>query len=110
MAITSQRLIFPTCYGREFISRDLGFWAYANGVTLDLSRSGKPADNGFIVAFNSRLRPESLNASWFLSMDDARTRINYWKADYIETRPHSSLGNLTPGELAAQLKKAREVA
>lgn len=30
--------------GSEFISRDLDFWAYANAVTLDFSRLGKPTD------------------------------------------------------------------
>ena len=31
--------------GTEFVSRDLDLWAYANGVTLDFSRPGKPTDN-----------------------------------------------------------------
>ena len=44
--------------GSEFISRDLDLWAYANDVTLDFSRPGKPTDNGFIEAFNSKLRAE----------------------------------------------------
>ena len=35
--------------GSEFISRDLDLWAYANDVTLDFSRPGKPTDNGFIL-------------------------------------------------------------
>ena len=48
--------------GSEFISRDLDLWAYAKGVTLDFSRPGKPTDNGFIEAFNSKLRSECLNA------------------------------------------------
>ena len=30
--------------GSEFISRDLDLWAYANDVTLDFSRPGKPTD------------------------------------------------------------------
>jgi len=42
--------------GSEFISRDLGLWAYAKDVPLDFSRPGKPTDNGFIEAFNSKLR------------------------------------------------------
>jgi putative transposase len=50
-------------------------WAYLNGVELDFSRPGKPTDNAYIEAFNSRLRAECLNASWFLSMADARNRI-----------------------------------
>lgn len=45
--------------GSEFISRDVDLWAYANDVTLDFSRSGKPTDNGFIEAFNVKLRADA---------------------------------------------------
>ncbi|WP_430448865.1 IS3 family transposase [Rhodophyticola sp.] len=96
--------------GPEFAGRLLDQWAYLNKVELDFSRPGQPTDNAYIEAFNSRLRQECLNASWFLSMDDARTRINSWRTDYNETRPHSSLGNLTPNEFTAQLKETRKVA
>ena len=96
--------------GPEFSGRLLDQWAYLNKVELDFSRPGKPTDNAYIEAFNSRLRQECLNASWFLSMDDARNRINAWRADYNETRPHSSLGNLTPSQFAAQLNETRKVA
>lgn len=51
--------------GSEFISRELDLWAYANDVTLDFSRPGKPTDNDFIEAFNRKLRAECLNAHWF---------------------------------------------
>ena len=44
--------------GPEFISRDLDLWAYSNGVVLDFSRPGKPTDNAYIEAFNSRFRQE----------------------------------------------------
>ncbi|MGR3468391.1 MAG: integrase core domain-containing protein, partial [Shimia sp.] len=30
----------------------------------------------------------------------AREKITAWKEDYNRTRPHSSLGNLTPQEFA----------
>lgn len=30
--------------GRRFTSKKLDMWAYANGVTLDFSRPGKPTD------------------------------------------------------------------
>ncbi len=51
--------------GPEFISKALDLWAYANGVTLDFSRPGKPTDNAFIESFNGRLRddPKSRAAS-----------------------------------------------
>jgi putative transposase len=32
----------------EFISKELDLWAFMRGVTLDLSRPGKPTDNAFI--------------------------------------------------------------
>jgi hypothetical protein len=41
--------------GSDFISRDLNLWAYANNVTLDFSRPGKPTDNGFIEALAWRI-------------------------------------------------------
>jgi len=44
--------------GMTFISRDLDLWGYVNNVTLDFSHPGKPKDNGFIEAFNSKLRAE----------------------------------------------------
>lgn len=96
--------------GPEFAGRLLDQWAYLNKVELDFSRPGKPTDNAYIEAFNSRLRQECLNASWFLSMEDARNRINAWRTEYNETRPHSSLGNLTPSGFAAQLNETRKVA
>ena len=48
--------------GSEFVSRDMDLWAYQRGVTLDFLRPGKPTDNAYIEAFNSKLRSECLNA------------------------------------------------
>ena len=96
--------------GPEFASRMLDQWAYSKGVELDFSRPGKPTDNAHIEAFNSRLRAECLNASWFLSMGDARERIEQWRTDYNEDRPHTALGGLTPSAFAQQTQQARKVA
>lgn len=85
--------------GSEFISRDLDLWAYANDVTLDFSRPGKPTDNGFIEAFNSKLRSECLNAHWFMSLADAREKLEDWRRDYNEVRPHSAIGYNVPIDL-----------
>lgn len=82
--------------GSEFISRDLDLWADANGVTLDFSRPGKPTDNGFIEAFNSKLRTECLNAHWFMTLADAREKLEDWRRDYNEVRPHSAIGYNVP--------------
>ncbi len=82
--------------GSEFISRDLDLWAYQRGVTLDFSRPGKPTDNAFIEAFNGRLRAECLNAHWFLSLADAAEKLEAWRRDYNEQRPHGAIGNKVP--------------
>lgn len=82
----------------EFISHALDHWAYEHGVVLDFSRSGKPTDNPFIESFNGSFRDECLNVHWFLSLDDAREKIEHWREDYNKFRPHSSLGDLIPCE------------
>ncbi|AWN52721.1 IS3 family transposase [Methylobacterium sp. 17Sr1-1] len=96
--------------GPEFAGRMLDHWAYLNGVELDFSRPGKPTDNAYIEAFNGRLRAECLNASWFLSLADARARIEEWRCHYNEDRPHTALGGLTPRAFANQAVTARELA
>lgn len=87
--------------GPEFISKRLDQWAYFNGVELDFIRPGKPTDNGIIEAFNGRLRQECLNESWFLSLDDAREKVEEWRQHYNQERPHGSLGNVSPLVYAA---------
>jgi putative transposase len=89
-------------HGTEFTSRALEDWAYRRGVKLDFIRPGKPTENGHIESFNGRLRDEFLNVTQFLSIDDAKAKIDAWRIDYNAHRPHSSLGNLTPSEFAAK--------
>jgi len=91
--------------GPEFISKALDQWAYLNGVQLDFSRPGKPSDNGLIEAFNGRLRQECLNESWFLSLEDAREKVESWRQQYNKERPHRALGNLAPIEYASAVAK-----
>ncbi|MCT2401987.1 integrase core domain-containing protein, partial [Novosphingobium mangrovi (ex Huang et al. 2023)] len=91
---------FPMCYGSEFISRDMDLWAYQRSVILDFSRPGKPTDDAFIEAFNSKLRSECLNAHWFLSLQDACEKLEAWRRHYNEDRPHSAIGNISPIMLA----------
>jgi len=71
---------------------------------------GRSATNASIEAFYRRCRQECLNTSWYLSMDDARDRTNASEAGYNETRPHSSLGYLSPSDFASQLNANRKVA
>jgi len=69
-------------------------------VRLHFSRHGKPTDNALIESFNGSFRDECLQTNWFLSVEDARQKIEQWRRDYNEFRPHSSLGYQTPSEFA----------
>jgi putative transposase len=89
-------------HGTEFMSRALEDWAFARGVQLDFIRPGKPVENAFIESFNGRLRDECLNVHQFTSIEDAKAKIEAWRLDYNQRRPHSSLGHLTPDEYAQQ--------
>jgi putative transposase len=86
--------------GSEFISKALDQWAYLRGVKLHFIRPGKPVENAHIETFNGRLRDECLNVHLFESLADAQDKIERWRVDYNNWRPHSSLGNLTPREFA----------
>ncbi len=54
--------------------------------------------NVFIESFNGSFRDECLNSHWFLSLEDAKNKIEEWRQDYNDFRPHSSLNNLTPNQ------------
>lgn len=94
-------------HGPEFISRALEDWAWRNHVKLDFTHPGKPTDNGHIESFNGRLRDECLNVTQFISLADAQAKIESWRIDYNELRPHSSLGNLTPCEFTRRRQDNR---
>jgi putative transposase len=82
--------------GPEFISRAVDEWAYRKGVKLDFSRRGKTTDNAYIESFNGRLRQECLDQHWFANIEEARQKIEEWRKDYNQHRPHSALGNKRP--------------
>jgi putative transposase len=93
--------------GSEFISKVLDKWAYEHGVTMDFSRPGKPMDNAMIESFNGSFRDECLNVNWFLSLEDAREKIEKWRLEYNEFRPHSSLDDLTPQQFVDKFKSEK---
>ena len=73
--------------GSEFQSKALDAWAYAHQVKLDFIGPGKPVENGFSESFNARVPDECLNASVFVSLADARSKLDAWRRDYNESRP-----------------------
>ena len=60
-------------------------------------------ENAHIESFNGRLRDEWLNGHQFVSLDDARRRIEAWGLDHNHHRPHGSLGHPTPSEFVTHV-------
>jgi putative transposase len=93
--------------GPEFRGRALAAWSDERGVRLEFIQPGKPMQNGYVESFNGRLRDECLNANWFTSLRDAKRKIEEWRQDYNQQRPHSSLAYLSPAAFA--LTRAAEM-
>ena len=95
--------------GPEFSGRALDEWAHRNGVKLDFIRPGKPVENAYIESFNGKLREECLNLHWFKTIEEAKEKIESWRVDYNEHRPHSALNDQTPSEFAENFDLSRAV-
>jgi putative transposase len=93
--------------GPEFRGRALAAWSEERGVRLEFIQPGKPVQNAYVESFNGRLRDECLNANWFTSLSDARRKIETWRQDYNQHRPHSSLDYLPPAEFARTAVEVR---
>lgn len=76
-------------------------------MKLVFSRPGKTTDNPYIESFIGSFRDECLNAHWFLSLEDAKEKIEIWMEEYNTFRLHSFLGDLTP-EMFIKKKKTAE--
>ena len=86
--------------GPEFTSLYFEQWSKQRSITVVHIQPGKPVQNGHVESFNGRFRDECLNATWFVNLADARRKIEAWRKEYNEERPHSSLAYRTPDEFA----------
>lgn len=84
-------------------------WTYFNGVEIDFSRPGRPTDNADIASVNGRLPAECLNVSWFLSLADARERVEERRYHDTEDRPHTAPDGFVPRVFANKAVTAREL-
>lgn len=108
-SITEQRGLSQSIMsgnGSEFISKVMKKWVYERSVKFDFSRPGKPTDNAKADSFNGQLRQEYLNENWFMSLEDAMTKISVWRTYYNESLPHSALDWATPAEFARRCKES----
>jgi putative transposase len=93
--------------GPEFISHALLRWMASEGIETAFIDPGKPWQNGTNESFNGRFRDECLSMEWFRSLAEARAVIETWRKHYNNTRPHSSLGGMTPTEFMSQFTKPK---
>ena len=82
-------------------------WLAASGCKTIYINPGSPWENPYIESFIGTLRDECLNESWFLSLEDAREKVEAWREHYNRERPHGALGNLAPLEFAAVAANAQ---
>ena len=99
--------VFRTDNGPEFTGKAMMVWAHRQGIELRLIEPGKPNQNAYVESFNGRLRDECLNVMQFESIEDAIEKIEAWRIDYNDHRPHSSLEHLTPNEYAQKRQEKR---
>lgn len=67
--------LLKTDNGFEFAGKMLDKWVYERGIRIDFSRPGTPTDNATVESFNGRLREECQNENGFMSLEDARCKI-----------------------------------
>ena len=91
--------------GPEFTSRHFLAWCEEKQIAVTHIQPGRPMQNGHVESFNGRFRDECLNHNWFSTLADARNKIERWRAEYNEERPHSSLAYRTPEEFAQLCSK-----
>ena len=88
--------------GPEFLSADFVAWCEISGVAIQYIQPGEPNQNAYIERFNRTYREEVLSLYLFNKLSEVREVTHWWMIDYNETRPHDSLGDLTPAEFMAK--------
>jgi hypothetical protein len=61
---------------------------------------------GSIPSFNGRLRDECLNVRVFFALADVREKLELWRQDYNQVRPHSALADRSPEEFAREWQES----
>jgi transposase InsO family protein len=55
------------------------------------------------------LYPAGQTLHWFNTIEEAKEKIEAWRLDYNEHRPHSALNDQTPSEFAENFDLSRAV-
>lgn len=74
---------------------------------MNLSAESNQA-HAFIESFNGRLRDELLNGELFMGILDARRKLEAWRRDYNQNRPHGSASVYEQKHRIGYVKLGRE--
>lgn len=89
--------------GSEFKNRMLEQWLQEQVIEPIYTKPGSPWQNGYVESLNASLGRELLDREIFQSMEHLQTRLEQWRREYNEERPHGSCGNIPPSLYAGQL-------
>src|SRR3954454_5216958 len=64
--------------GPEFTSRHMLAWCEERKIELMHIQLGRPTQNGRVERFDGKFRDECLNANWFVTLMDARQKVERW--------------------------------
>jgi len=107
-------LTLTTDNGTQFTSTRYMETLSRLGITHRRTAYHHPEGNSYIERFHRSLKEEEVWVHEYRSMEEARTSIGKWIAEYNHDRPHQSLRNRTPHEAflawqAIQLSEAPHV-
>jgi putative transposase len=90
--------IFNTDQGCQFTSAEFTGLLLARGVKLSMDGKGRCLDNVFVERLWRTVKYEEVYLKSYVSLVDAHAQLDRFFRFYNERRPHSSLGDATPGE------------
>ena len=90
--------------GPEFVASEVRRWLAEKRVKTIYIEPGSPWENAYIESFNGTFRDECLNMNVFGSAEEAGRIVESRRKDYNGSRPHSSLGYMTPLEFSGKGK------
>ncbi len=82
--------------GPEFVAKAGQQWITAVGAKTASIAPGSPWENGYVEAFNARLRDELRDGEIFYTLREAQIIIESWRQHFNTVRPHASLGYRPP--------------
>ena len=82
--------------GPEFTAKAVRKWLINLGIKTLYIEPGSPWENGYVESFIGKFRDELLIGEIFDTLLEARVVIEFWRREYNQFRPHSSLGYRPP--------------